>query len=108
MSLMRRVRSEPVNVTYLEKGLCTLPSGAWERICLLMQETQEMGFNPRVRKIPWRRKWQPTPVFLPGKFRGQKILAGYIHGVTKSHTLLSKHTWSCNAVKDLWMRSGRI
>ena len=25
------------------------------------------GFNPRVRKIPWRRKWQPTPVFLPGK-----------------------------------------
>ena len=30
-----------------------------------------------VRKIPWRRKWQPTPVFLPGKFHGQKSLAGY-------------------------------
>ena len=29
------------------------------------------GFNPRVEKIPWRRKWQPTPVFLPGKFHGQ-------------------------------------
>ena len=26
------------------------------------------GFNPWVKKIPWRRKWQPTPVFLPGKF----------------------------------------
>ena len=28
------------------------------------------GFNPWVRKIPWRRKWQPTPVFLPGKSYG--------------------------------------
>ena len=26
---------------------------------------------------PWRRKWQPTPVFLPGKFHGQRSLAGY-------------------------------
>ena len=29
------------------------------------------------RKIPWRRKWQPTPVFLPGEFHGQRSLAGY-------------------------------
>ena len=28
---------------------------------------QETGFNPRVGKIPWRRAWQPTPVFLPGE-----------------------------------------
>jgi len=35
------------------------------------------GFNPWVRKMPWRREWQPTPVFLPGKFHGQKSLAGY-------------------------------
>ena len=35
------------------------------------------GFNPRVRKIPQRRKWQPTPVFLPGEFHGQRILVGY-------------------------------
>ena len=34
-------------------------------------------FDPWVRKIPWRRKWQPTPVFLPGKFHGQRNLAGY-------------------------------
>ena len=27
-------------------------------------------FDPWVGKIPWRRKWQPTPVFLPGKFHG--------------------------------------
>ena len=30
-----------------------------------------------VRKIPWRRKWQPTPVFLPGESHGQRSLAGY-------------------------------
>ena len=35
------------------------------------------GFDPWVRKIPWRRKWQPTPVFLPGKPHGQRSLAGY-------------------------------
>ena len=32
------------------------------------------GFNPWVRKIPWRRKWQLTPVFLPGKSPGQRSL----------------------------------
>ena len=34
-------------------------------------------FNPWVREIPWRREWQPTPVFLPGKFHGQRKLAVY-------------------------------
>ena len=34
-------------------------------------------FNPWVKKIPWSRKWQPAPVFLPGKFHGWRSLAGY-------------------------------
>ena len=34
------------------------------------------GFDPWVRKILWRRKWQPTPGFLPGKPHGQRSLAG--------------------------------
>ena len=34
-------------------------------------------FDPWVRKIPWRRKWQPTPVFLPGESHGQRSLVGY-------------------------------
>ena len=34
-------------------------------------------FNPWVRKIPCRRKWQPTPVFLPGESHGQRSLVGY-------------------------------
>ena len=35
------------------------------------------GFHPWVGKIPWRRKWQPTPVFSPGEFQGQRSLVGY-------------------------------
>ena len=34
-------------------------------------------FNPWVGKIPWRRQWQHTPVFLPGKFHGLRSLVGY-------------------------------
>ena len=34
-------------------------------------------FDPWVRKIPWRRKWQPTPKFLLGKFHRQRNLEGY-------------------------------
>ena len=43
---------------------------------LPIQETQGRRFDPWVGKIPWRRKWQPTPVFLPGKFHGWKSLMG--------------------------------
>ena len=40
-------------------------------------QCRRCGFDPWSRKIPWRRKWQPTPVFLPGKSHGQRILVGY-------------------------------
>ena len=33
--------------------------------------------NPRLGRFPWRRKWQPTPLFLPGEFHGQRSLAGH-------------------------------
>ena len=46
----------------------------WQNICL---QCRKLGFNPWVRKIPWRRECQPTPVFLPGQFHGQRSLAGY-------------------------------
>ena len=64
-------------------------------------------FNLRVKQIPQRRKWQPTPVFLPGKFHGQKSLVGYspwscreseaahtflIHKIMKSRLLSKSET----------------
>ena len=60
-----------------------------------MHETQ---FNPWVGKIPWRRKWQLTPVFFPGEFHGQRSLAGYSpQGLKESDTteLLSLYAWHC-------------
>ena len=38
---------------------------------------KRLGFSPWVEKIPWRRAWQPTPVFLPEECYGQRNLAGY-------------------------------
>ena len=40
-------------------------------------QSRRPRFNLWVRKIPWRRNWQPTPVLLPGKSHGQRSLAGY-------------------------------
>ena len=45
-----------------------------KKICL---QSRRHEFNPWVRKIPWRRKWQPTPVFLPEESHGPRSLAGY-------------------------------
>ena len=38
---------------------------------------EETGFDLWVRKIPWKRVWLPTLVFLPGEFHGQRSLVGY-------------------------------
>ena len=45
-----------------------------QRICL---KCGRSGFSPRIRRISCRREWQPTPVFLPGEFHGQRSLVGY-------------------------------
>ena len=47
------------------------------------------GSDPWVRKISWRRKWQLTPEFLPGKSHRLRSLVGYSPGVAKSQTSLS-------------------
>ena len=46
-------------------------------------------FNLWFRKTLWRREWQPTSVFLPGEFHGQKSLWAKVHGLGKSQTRLS-------------------
>ena len=54
-------------------------------------------FDPWVGKIPWRREWQPTPVFLPGKSHGQRSLVGYRVSKTKLKRLsiCFKETQNC-------------
>ena len=59
----------------ITKGLATGASG--KEPVLPMQETPEMQVQSLGRKDLWRKIWQPTPVFLPGEFHGQRSLAGY-------------------------------
>ena len=47
----------------------------WLRCKKIRLQSRRLRFDPWVRKIPWRREWQPTPVFLPGEFDGQRSLA---------------------------------
>ena len=58
-----------------------------------MKETWEMWFDPWVGKILWRRNLQPIPVFLPEKFHGQRILAGYSPWGRRV-----EHDWACTHI----------
>ena len=51
-------------------------------------DTREEGSIPQSGRPPWRRKWQPTPVFLPGESHGQRGLVGYRRGAERW-----KHVW---------------
>ena len=64
---------EHISVGYRRiRGLLTWLSGQ-ESTC----QCRRYRFDPWVGKILWRRKWQPTPLFLPGKSHGQRSLVGY-------------------------------
>ena len=52
-------------------------AGGKEHACWCRRHKRR-GFDPWVQKTPYRRTWQPTPVFLPGKSLGPRILVGYI------------------------------
>jgi len=57
-------------------------SGGKESAC----NAGDPGSISELGRPPWRREWLPTPVFLPGKFHGQRSLWARVHGVRKSHT----------------------
>ena len=63
---------------YIKKLNRGFPGGSVVKNPPAMQETSgRHGFDPWVRKIPWRRAWQSTPVILPGEFQRQRSLAVY-------------------------------
>ena len=59
----------------------------WQRICLQCKRSR---FDSWVGKNPWRRKWQPTPIFLPGELHRQRSLVGYSPWGHKESAWLSK------------------
>ena len=71
----------------------------WWKNLPAMQDMQVCRFDPSAGKIPWRRKWHPTPVFLPGKSHGQRSLAGYSPWGCKELDMTStkpQHTYDRN------------
>ena len=84
-----RMKEEKIVRQYTQSGILRLVlwgffcgGGGWEvpggsvgkEICL---QCGRLRFDSWVVKIPWRREWQPPPVFLPGEFHGQRNLVGY-------------------------------
>ena len=68
-----------MHICFMHKCICLgLPRWLSRlRICLQCRTHRRHGFYPWVRKTPWKRAWQPVPVFLPGESHGQRSLADY-------------------------------
>ena len=62
----------PIDILKNHKRKCTKASPVAQMVKRLPAMRERPRFDPWVGKIPWRRKWQPTPVLLPGKFHGLK------------------------------------
>ena len=56
-------------------ALKSFPGGSESKECAC--NAGDPGSIPGLERIPWRREWQPTPVFLPRKFHGSRSLARY-------------------------------
>ena len=88
---------------YTDSGLLWWPSGK-ESFC----QRRSRGFDPWVGTIPWRSKWQPSLVFLPGEFCRQRRLAGYSpcggrvgHGLATEHAVRTRDaSWKHQAHAD--------
>ena len=89
-------QSSPLWTSHLQRANCA-------SVC----QCRRHRFDLLGGKIPWRRKWQPTVVFLLGKFHGQRNLAVTVLGITKSQTQLKDraHMWE---LKLLRVASGSL
>ena len=91
--------------TYLPRRHSGKESACWSRNC------KNCRLLPWVGKIPWRRKWQLTLVFLPGKFYGQRSLAGYSPAAAAAKSLQSDsvqpHRWQPTRLPRPWDSPGK-
>ena len=82
-----------------KKQECVQMAQWWKKKICQCKRHKRHGFHPCVGKIPWSRKWQPAPVALCGKVRGQRSLVGYSPwGCRVGHNWARTHT--CNKQKN--------
>ena len=71
----------------------------------------DLGLIPESGKIPSRRKWQPTPVFLPGKAHGQRSLMGYrpwCHKELDTTEHITFHYWELNSLMQKYFEKDNV
>ena len=74
----------------------------WSRIDCQCRRHKETQVDHWVWKIPWRRKWQPIPVFLPETFHGQRSTVGYsLWGHKESNISEHKYTYTPTHIKTM-------
>ena len=95
-----RVGHDWVTSVSLSGRLWASPMAQWVKNLPAVQETQEHGFNPWVRRIPWRKIWQPTPIFL------LKIPWTEEHGGLQSMTWKESDRieWLSTQVDGIWLK----
>ena len=67
-----------MQVVISELGWASPGGASHKELDCQCRRCKRCNFHPWVGKVPWKRAWQPTPVFLLGEFNGQRSLAGYI------------------------------
>ena len=75
-----RIEPRPIAVQVLSSNHWLPGNSGSERLPTIVSvclQCGRPGFDPWIGKIPWRRKWQPTPVLLPEKVHGRRSLIGY-------------------------------
>ena len=77
LSIYQYLDHAPHVSTWKTDTVCFLGGTSGKEPTCQCRRHRRHRFNPWVRKIPWRRRWHPTPVFLPGKSHGQRSLVGY-------------------------------
>ena len=80
---MNRHLGKDIQMVWLPRWGSDKESACWGRRC---------GFNSWIREIPWRRKWQPILVFLPGKLHGQRSWQAIVQGHKELDTTEHSHT----------------
>ena len=96
----KRILLLRMSLIFVDKHFGRHPGGARgkESTCQCRRHRRQ-GFEPWVGKIPWRRKWQPTPVFLLGKSHGQRSLVGY----SPLESQRVGHDWTCTHDCMFWL-----
>ena len=105
MGRIQKARKEEGQPSWLRQWcVCVAGASLLAQMVRNLPAVQKTQFDPWVGKIPWRRKWQSTPEFLPGKSHGQRSLEGSSVRVYVDGSKNTKHAFAI--FRSTWHHSG--